>query len=59
MEKKFTPSDFKAEVERLQAAGKMPKLEDLLDAVAEARSKYAPKILKARKTEGEDDASNN
>lgn len=54
MEKKIGPTEFKAEAERLHAAGKLPKLEDLLDIVSEIRSEYAPKILKARK-EGEDE----
>ncbi len=49
-DKKFGPSDFKAEAERLHAAGKMPKLEDLLAAVADTRKEYAPKILQARKS---------
>lgn len=54
-EKKVGPSDFKAEVERLHAAGKLPKLEDLLDAISETRKKYADKILESRK--GDDNAS--
>ncbi len=61
--KKQGPSEFKAEAERLHAAGKLPKLEDLLAAVAETRKEYAPKILDARKLgdepEGGNDASNN
>jgi hypothetical protein len=56
-DKKIGPSDFKAEAERLHAAGKMPKLEDLLAAVADTRKEYAPKILNARK-QGDDDGSN-
>jgi hypothetical protein len=56
MEKKLGPTEFKAEAERLHAAGKMPKLEDLLAAVADSRTEYAPKILEARK--GGDDGSN-
>ncbi len=56
MEKKVGPSDFKAEAERLHAAGKLPSLEDLLAAVGETRKEYAPKILDARK--GGDDGSN-
>jgi len=47
-EKKVGPSDFEAEVERLREAGKLPSLEQVLDAVAETRKKYAPKIFKAR-----------
>lgn len=53
-EKKLGPSDFKAEAERLHAAGKMPSLEDLLAAVADARKEYAPKILEARKSNQEE-----
>jgi len=55
-EPKVGPSDFQAEVERLHAAGKLPKLEELLGAVGDIRKEYAPKILKARE-EG-DDGSN-
>lgn len=54
-DKKIGPSDFKAEAERLHAAGKLPKLEDLLDAVADTRKEYAPKILDARKQKEEDE----
>ena len=47
-EKKLGPSDFKAEVEKLKAAGKLPSLNQVLDAVAETRQEYASKILKVR-----------
>lgn len=57
MSKKIGPTEFQAEVERLHAAGKLPKLEDLLGAVGETRKEYTPKILEARK-QGEDNASN-
>lgn len=59
-QKKMGPTEMKAEVERLHAAGKLPKLEDLLHTVAGVRSEYAPKILAARKQgdEEEDNASN-
>jgi len=43
---KVGPSDFAAEIERLKAAGKMPTLEAVLDAVADARQKFASRILK-------------
>lgn len=56
MEKKVGPTEFQAEIERLHAAGQLPALDDLLDAVAETRKEYAPKILEARK-KGDDDAS--
>jgi hypothetical protein len=51
-EKKVGPSDLNAEVERLKAAGKFPTLEEVLDAVAEARQKFARKILNARQQQG-------
>ncbi len=47
--KKFGPSDFAAEVERLKAAGKLPSLETLLAAIAETRAEYREKILAARR----------
>jgi hypothetical protein len=56
-EPKVGPTEFQAEVQRLHAAGKLPKLEELLAAVAETRKEYAPKILKARE-EGGNDADN-
>jgi hypothetical protein len=46
--KKFGPSDFAAEVERLKAAGKLPSLQTLLAAIAETRAEYRAKILAAR-----------
>lgn len=55
-EQKVGPTEFKAEAERLHAAGKLPKLEDLLSAVSDTRKEYAPKILKARE-EGTDEDS--
>jgi len=48
-EPKFGPAEFKAEVERLKAEGRMPSLEDVLEAVADARMKYRDRILAARK----------
>jgi hypothetical protein len=47
---KLGPTQFQAEVERLQRGSKMPSLEVVLAAVAEAREIYRPKILAARKT---------
>ena len=58
MSKKIGPSDFKAEAQRLHAAGKLPSLEELLGAVGETRKEYASKILDARKQGGDDDGSN-
>jgi hypothetical protein len=46
---KLGPTQFKSEVERLKAAGKMPSLEEVLAAVAEVRAEFAPKILAARR----------
>jgi hypothetical protein len=52
---KFGPSNFAAEVGRLQREGKMPSLAEVLAAVGEIRAEYRPKILAARKrTEGTD-----
>ena len=39
-EKKLGPTDFAAEIERLKAAGKLPTLEQVLNAVADARKKF-------------------
>jgi hypothetical protein len=47
-EKKVSPSDFAAEIERLKAAGKLPSLDQVLNAVAQTRQKFASKILKSR-----------
>lgn len=48
-EPKIKPSDLAKHAAELHAAGKMPKLEDVLAAIADARSKYADKIVQARK----------
>ena len=48
-EPKMGPTQYKAEIERLQREGKMPTLEQVLAAVAEVRQEYVPKILAARK----------
>jgi hypothetical protein len=45
----FAPSDFQVEIEKIRVLGKLPALDKVLDAVADAREKFAPKILKARK----------
>jgi hypothetical protein len=47
--KKMGPTEMLAEVERLKAAGRMPSLEAVLQAVAEVRQEYRPKILAARR----------
>jgi hypothetical protein len=46
--KKQGPTEMQAEVARLQAAGKLPPLHEVLGAVADARAKYREPILKAR-----------
>lgn len=46
---KIGPTQFKLEVEKLQREGRMPSLEAILQAVAEARAEYREKILAARK----------
>jgi hypothetical protein len=38
--KKITPSDLRAEAQRLIQTGEMPKLEDVLKAISEVREKY-------------------
>ena len=45
---KITASDLRRQADALIAAGRMPSLETLLTAVAEARMKYAPLILAER-----------
>lgn len=46
-----TPDQEKMQklVAKLQREGRMPTLEQVLQAVGEARKVYGPKILKARK----------
>jgi hypothetical protein len=52
-EPKIGPTEFAADVERLKAEGKFPSLETLLDAIAETRAEFAPKILAARRVKKE------
>lgn len=47
-ESKIKPSDLEAQAAELRESGKMPKLEEVLQAVAESREKYANKIIQAR-----------
>jgi hypothetical protein len=49
-EPKMGPTQFKAEIERLQREGKMPTLGAVLAAIAETRAEYREKILAARKS---------
>jgi hypothetical protein len=46
---KLGPTQFKAEVERLQAEGRMRSLPELLNVMADARRIFVPVILKARR----------
>jgi hypothetical protein len=48
MENKIKPSDLARQAAELHRTGKMPPLEEVLQAVAEARKKYADKIVAAR-----------
>jgi hypothetical protein len=47
---KMGPTQYKAEIERLRHEGKMPSLEAVLAAVAEAQAEYREKILAARRS---------
>jgi len=49
-EPKMGPTEYKAEIERLQREGRMPTLEAVLAAVAETRTEYRERILAARKS---------
>lgn len=42
------PSDLEKQAAEMVQQGKMPNLDDLLSAVAEAREKFADKIVAAR-----------
>jgi hypothetical protein len=42
-------SDLKAEAERLIAAGEMPSLQELMEAIESVRADYLAKIKAARK----------
>jgi hypothetical protein len=41
---KLGPTQFKAEVERLQAQERMPSLSELLDVIAETRKMFVHRI---------------
>ena len=45
---KLTPSDLRRQAEALIADGRMPSLDELLTAVAEARTNYSTAILASR-----------
>lgn len=49
MENKIKPSDLERQAAELHRTGKMPDLDTVLKAVAEARKKYRDQILAARK----------
>ena len=44
---KLGPTQFKAEVERLQAEGRMPSLPELLDVIADTRKIFVPLIRRS------------
>lgn len=48
-DKKISVSDLRRQAAQLVASGKIPSLDTVLQAVAETRAKFVPKILKARK----------
>jgi hypothetical protein len=48
VEKTITVSDLRKQAEEMLKNGTMPSLDTVLQAVAETREKYLPKILKAR-----------
>jgi len=45
----ITPTDLRVEAQRLIAAGRMPSLDQLLEAVADTRVEYRDQIIAARK----------
>lgn len=47
--KLISSADLRAEAQKLIEGGKMPKLPELLAAVAQTRQKYGPKLKAARK----------
>jgi hypothetical protein len=47
--RQVTPSNLRAEAQRLIVVGEMPSLAELLSVVAEVRRKYAEQIRAARK----------
>jgi hypothetical protein len=49
MDKLISPSDLRAEAQRLIESGEMPSLERLLAAVAHTREKYREKMIAARR----------
>jgi hypothetical protein len=52
LDRELGPAKFKTEVKRLIEQDQMPTLDQLLNAIAEAREIYQPKILSARKKAG-------
>ena len=52
-EPKMGPTETRAEIIRLHREGKMPSLEEVLEAVAKVRAEFAPKILAARRAKKE------
>jgi hypothetical protein len=52
-EPKMGPTKMRTEIIRLDREGKMPSLEAILEAVADARAEYREKILAARRVKKE------
>jgi hypothetical protein len=50
---KMGPTEMRAEIIRLHREGKMPSLEAVLEAVADARAEFRPKILAVRRVKKE------
>jgi len=50
MKKLIKPSDLREQAKALLDAGKMPSLEAVLSAVADARTRYRDQILAARRS---------
>ena len=48
-EPKITPTELRRQAEAMVAAGTMPSLETVLEAVAEVRQKYRPEIREAQR----------
>jgi hypothetical protein len=48
-EHKRGPTQFQRDVKQLKAAGKLPTLDQLLEAVAETRAEYRSTIIAARR----------
>jgi hypothetical protein len=47
-DKLITPAELRNRAQELIKTGKMPKLDELLQAIGETRKKFAPQITEAR-----------